>query len=99
MLHHTRSLVEDLRHVRESKLHHGLAQLNAEMSVNTTHISPMEIHAIRPLFVGALDRFRKFDHDAAELAPSQPPAPTPAAAAAAAGAAGEEPVRRTLRGR
>ena len=63
-----RAGLEALRRARFAKLRDGLAALQGAMAVKLTHISPMEVNAVRPFFLGALNAYARLEDASAAAA-------------------------------
>jgi len=63
-----RAGLEALRRARFAKLRDGLAALKGAMAIKLTHISPMELNAVRPFFCGALNGYARLKDAAAAAA-------------------------------
>lgn len=55
-----KDLVELVQKARMSKVTAGLATLQGAMTVKLNNLAAMEINAVRPFFLGALDMFHKY---------------------------------------
>ena len=58
-------LLESVRSARYAKLRDGVEALRGAMAVKLTHISPLEVNAVRPFFTGALTAYAAVDGVAA----------------------------------
>ena len=91
------ALLESVRSARYAKLRDGVEALTGAMAVKLTHISPLEVNAVRPFFAGALTAYAAVDGVAAEAAGEGEGGDAPAAREPLGPADGQATVRRLRR--
>lgn len=90
------ALLESVRAARYAKLRDGVEALRGAMAVKLTHISPLEVNAVRPFFAGALTAYAAVDGVAGD-AGGDGGAAAPAAREPLGAADDQAPVRRLRR--